>query len=70
MASSDKARKRNMLVLTRRIGDRITIGDNITVEVLGFNGSQVRLGIAAPRNVPVHREEIYKAILGEKNGNL
>lgn len=51
-----------MLVLTRRLGERIKIGDDVTVMVLEIRGGQVRLGIAAPRSVPVHREEIWKKI--------
>lgn len=47
-----------MLILTRRIGERLTIGDDITIKVLGVKGSTVRLGIDAPREVPVDREEI------------
>lgn len=47
-----------MLILTRRIGERLRIGDAITIKVLGIKGSQVRLGIDAPREVPVDREEV------------
>lgn len=57
-----------MLILTRRTGETITIGDNITLTVLGVVGNQVRVGINAPKNVPVHREEIYQRIKRENNG--
>lgn len=55
-----------MLILTRRMGESLTIGDNVTVTVLSVKGSQVRLGIKAPREVAVHREEIYERIQREK----
>jgi carbon storage regulator len=52
-----------MLLLTRRTGEKIIIGDNVTVSVLGVKGQQVRIGIEAPREVKVNREEIYQRIL-------
>jgi carbon storage regulator len=55
-----------MLILTRRPDERLMIGDNITVTVLGVKGSQVRLGVNAPKDVSVHREEVYERILSEK----
>jgi carbon storage regulator len=55
-----------MLILTRRVGEKLVIGENVTVTVLGVKGNQVRIGIDAPRNVTVNREEIYERILKEK----
>jgi len=57
-----------MLILTRRVGENLKIGDNVTVAVLGVKGNQVRVGIEAPRDVPVHREEIYERIKREQQG--
>jgi carbon storage regulator len=55
-----------MLILTRRIGETLNIGDEIQITVLGVKGNQVRLGINAPKDVPVHREEIYERIKQER----
>lgn len=56
-----------MLILTRRIGERLMIGDDVSVTVLGIRGKHIQVGITAPRNIPVHREEIYVRILAEKD---
>ena len=58
-----------MLILTRRIGETLMIGDDVTVTVLGVRGNQVRLGVNAPKDVAVHREEIYDRIAKEKESN-
>jgi carbon storage regulator len=59
-----------MLILTRRVGETVIIGNDVDVTVLGVKGNQVRLGVKAPREVTVHREEIYQRICREQqNGN-
>ena len=58
-----------MLILTRRVGETLMIGDTVTVTVLGVKGNQVRLGITAPRDVTVHREEIFQRIHPEAEGS-
>ena len=55
-----------MLILTRRIGEKLVIGDNVVVTILGAKGSQIRIGIEAPRDIEVHREEIFQRILEER----
>ena len=55
-----------MLILTRRVGEKLVIGENVIVTVLGVKGNQIRIGIDAPPEVQVHREEIFKRILAER----
>jgi carbon storage regulator len=56
-----------MLILTRRVGETVVIGNDVTVTVLGVKGNQVRLGVNAPREVAVHREEIFERIKREQS---
>ena len=58
-----------MLILTRRVGETVMIGNDVTVTILGVKGNQVRVGINAPKNVAVHREEIYERIQREQKGD-
>lgn len=58
-----------MLILTRRVGETVVIGDEVQVTVLGVKGNQVRLGVTAPRDVSVHRQEIYERIRKEQGGD-
>jgi len=59
-----------MLILTRRPGETLRIGDDIEISVLSVKGAQVRIGVTAPRNVPVHREEIYARIAAQNGGRV
>lgn len=58
-----------MLILTRRVGETLMIGDEVTVTVLGVKGNQIRIGVHAPKDVAVHREEIYQRIQEEQDGS-
>lgn len=59
-----------MLILTRRVGETVMIGNDVTVTVLGVKGNQVRIGINAPKTIAVHREEIYERIKREQQGEM
>jgi carbon storage regulator len=59
-------KERNMLILTRRVGETLMIGEDVTVTVLGVKGNQVRIGVNAPKDVAVHREEIFERIKREQ----
>jgi carbon storage regulator len=56
-----------MLILTRRVNEKLMVGDDVTVTVLSISGNQVRIGVAAPRHVPVHREEIYDKVKSQES---
>ncbi len=58
-----------MLILTRRVGEAVVIGEEVTVTVLGVKGNQVRIGVNAPKTVSVHREEIFERIKNEEQGS-
>jgi len=58
-----------MLILTRRVGESIIVGDDVTITVLGVKGNQIRLGVNAPKDISVHREEIYQRIKQEQRDN-
>jgi len=58
-----------MLILTRRVGETLMVGDEVTVTVLGVKGNQVRIGVNAPKEVAVHREEIYQRIQAENSAD-
>ena len=58
-----------MLILTRRVGEAVVIDEEVTVTVLGVKGNQVRIGVNAPKNVSVHREEIFERIKNERNSS-
>ena len=59
-----------MLILTRRVGETLMIGDDVTVTVLGVKGNQVRIGVNAPKEVAVHREEIFNRIKADENNHI
>jgi carbon storage regulator len=63
----DRRGGQGMLILTRRVGETLMIGDEVTVTVLGVKGNQVRIGVRAPKHVSVHREEIYERIRAEQD---
>ncbi len=58
-----------MLILTRRVNEKLMVGDEVTVTVLSISGNQVRIGVNAPRHVPVHREEIYDKVKRQESSD-
>jgi carbon storage regulator len=61
---------KSMLILTRRVGETLMVGEEISITVLGIKGSQVRIGVNAPRTVSVHREEIFERIRSERGEEI
>ena len=59
-----------MLILTRRVGETLMIGDEVTVTILGVKGNQVRIGVNAPKEIEVHREEVYRRIKAENDATI
>jgi carbon storage regulator len=68
LCANHRALEVQMLILTRRVGETLMIGEDVTVTVLSVQGNQVRVGINAPKNVEVHREEIYARVQSERDG--
>lgn len=62
-------RNNGMLILTRRIGEQLRIGQEIIVKVMGMKGTQCQIGVLAPRNIEIHREEIFQRIIAERAAN-